>query len=102
QAVRPEAAHQGRRGALHAQMTDPTTLERRSSRAVRVGDVVIGGGAPIVVQSMTNTDTADAAATARQVAELARAGSELVRITVNTAEAAAQVARIRERLDAEG
>jgi (E)-4-hydroxy-3-methylbut-2-enyl-diphosphate synthase len=67
-----------------------------------VGPVAIGGGAPVVVQSMTNTDTADAEATARQVAELARAGSELVRITVNTPEAAAQVAPIRERLDALG
>ena len=65
---------------------------RRISTQVRVGDVAIGGGAPIVVQSMTNTDTADAEATARQVAELWRAGSELVRITVNTPEAAAQVA----------
>jgi (E)-4-hydroxy-3-methylbut-2-enyl-diphosphate synthase len=62
----------------------------------------MGGGAPIVVQSMTNTDTADAAATARQVEALARAGSELVRITVNSPEAAAQVARIREQLDAAG
>jgi (E)-4-hydroxy-3-methylbut-2-enyl-diphosphate synthase len=67
-----------------------------------VGSVLIGGGAPIVVQSMTNTDTADVGATARQVAELAAAGSELVRITVNTAEAAAAVPRIRERLDATG
>src|SRR3954447_16827765 len=74
-------------------------MMRRLSRPVRVGDVVIGGGAPIVVQSMTNTDTADVQATVRQVAELARAGSELVRITVNSPEAAAQVARIRERLD---
>jgi (E)-4-hydroxy-3-methylbut-2-enyl-diphosphate synthase len=72
------------------------------TRAVRVGDVLIGGGAPIVVQSMTNTDTADVHATARQVEALARAGSELVRITVNTPEAAAQVPRIRERLDALG
>jgi len=69
---------------------------------VDVGGVVIGGGAPVVVQSMTNTDTEDAAATARQVAELARAGSELVRITVNTPEAAAQVAPIRELLDRNG
>ena len=76
--------------------------ERRISRRVMVGTVAIGGGAPIVVQSMTNTDTADAAATARQVAELAAAGSELVRITVNTPEAAAQVAPIRARLDAQG
>jgi len=67
-----------------------------------VGPVAIGGGAPVVVQSMTNTDTADAEATARQVAELWRAGSELVRITVNTPEAAAQVADIRARLDAQG
>jgi (E)-4-hydroxy-3-methylbut-2-enyl-diphosphate synthase len=64
-----------------------------------VGEVAIGGGAPIVVQSMTNTDTEDAAATARQVEALARAGSELVRITVNTPEAAAQVAQIREILN---
>jgi len=77
-------------------------MKRRVSRQVAVGDVLIGGDAPIVVQSMTNTDTADAAATAEQVEALARAGSELVRITVNTPEAAAQVARIRERLDARG
>jgi (E)-4-hydroxy-3-methylbut-2-enyl-diphosphate synthase len=76
--------------------------ERRMSSRVMVGAVAIGGGAPVVVQSMTNTDTADAAATARQVAELAAAGSELVRITVNSPEAAAQVAPIRERLDALG
>jgi (E)-4-hydroxy-3-methylbut-2-enyl-diphosphate synthase len=75
---------------------------RRSSRQVRVARVSIGGGAPIVVQSMTNTDTADAEATVRQVADLWRAGSELVRITVNSPAAAAQVARIRERLDALG
>jgi (E)-4-hydroxy-3-methylbut-2-enyl-diphosphate synthase len=72
------------------------------SRRVLIGDVALGGGAPIVVQSMTNTDTADAEATARQVEALARAGSELVRITVNTPQAAAQVARIRERLEARG
>ena len=59
-------------------------MRRRVSRQVAVGGVRIGGGAPVVVQSMTNTDTADAAATARQVEALARAGSELVRITVNT------------------
>jgi (E)-4-hydroxy-3-methylbut-2-enyl-diphosphate synthase len=75
---------------------------RRDSTRVMVGRVAIGGGAPVVVQSMTNTDTADAAATARQVEELWRAGSELVRITVNTPEAAAQVAGIRARLDATG
>jgi (E)-4-hydroxy-3-methylbut-2-enyl-diphosphate synthase len=79
-----------------------TTVTRHRTRQVRVGDVLIGGGAPIVVQSMTNTDTADAEGTARQVAELSRAGSEIVRITVNTAEAAGQVPRIRERLDAMG
>jgi len=77
-------------------------VDRRISRQVRVGGVAIGGGAPIVVQSMTNTDTEDVQATARQVEELARAGSELVRITVNTPEAAAAVPRIRERLDAIG
>jgi (E)-4-hydroxy-3-methylbut-2-enyl-diphosphate synthase len=66
-----------------------------------VGDVVVGGGAPVVVQSMTNTDTADASATARQVAELAEAGSEIVRITVNNRAAAARVAEIRDRLSGE-
>jgi (E)-4-hydroxy-3-methylbut-2-enyl-diphosphate synthase len=76
-----------------------TPSPRRLSTAVRVGAVTIGGGAPVVVQSMTNTDTADAAGTARQVAELARAGSELVRITVNTPDAARAVAGIRNRLD---
>ena len=75
---------------------------RRRSRQARVGHVAVGGEAPIVVQSMTNTDTADVAATARQVAELARAGSEIVRVTVNNAEAAAAVPRIREQLDAQG
>ena len=75
---------------------------RRKSRQVRVGHVAMGGDAPIVVQSMTNTDTADVAATVRQVAELARAGSEIVRVTVNNAEAAAAVPLIRERLDAAG
>ncbi len=77
-------------------------LQRRRTRAVRVGGVVIGGDAPVVVQSMTNTDTADAAATAEQVEALARAGSELVRITVNTPEAAAQVAPLRELLARRG
>ena len=77
-------------------------LSRRLSSAVRVGPVTIGGEAPIVVQSMTNTDTADIAATVTQVAALARAGSEIVRVTVNTAEAAAAVPWIRERLEAMG
>ncbi len=75
---------------------------RRISSRVMVGTVAIGGGAPVVVQSMTNTDTADAEGTARQVAELWRAGSELVRITVNSPAAAAAVAGIRARLDAMG
>ena len=74
-------------------------IKRRPSQRVIVGNVMLGGGAPIVVQSMTNTDTADAESTVKQVFELAEAGSELVRITVNTPEAAAQVARIRARLD---
>jgi (E)-4-hydroxy-3-methylbut-2-enyl-diphosphate synthase len=72
---------------------------RRKSRPVRVADCIIGGDAPILVQSMTNTDTEDARATAEQVAALARAGSEIVRITVNTLEAARQVPAIRARLD---
>ncbi len=72
---------------------------RRHTIPVKVGNVTIGGNAPIVVQSMTNTDTADVEATARQVAALARAGSELVRITVDREEAAAAVPHIRERLD---
>ena len=78
------------------------TSARRASTQVRVGGVAIGGGAPIVVQSMTNTDTADAEGTARQAFDLWRAGSELVRITVDTPEAAARVAEIRGRLDAMG
>ncbi len=82
--------------------TGATALARRISRQVPVAGVPIGGGAPVVVQSMTNTDTADAEATVRQVRELSQAGSELVRITVNSPEAAAQVARIRERLDTLG
>ncbi len=83
-------------------MTDMDIIKRRPSQRVLIGKIMMGGGAPVVVQSMTNTDTADAAATTRQVLELARAGSELVRITVNTPEAAAQVANIRNRLDALG
>jgi (E)-4-hydroxy-3-methylbut-2-enyl-diphosphate synthase len=83
-------------------MSQPLPFQRRESVGVKVGPVVIGGGAPIVVQSMTNTDTADARATAEQVEALARAGSELVRITVNTPEAAAAVGEIRARLDVVG
>ena len=71
---------------------------RRRSRQAVIGGVAVGGDAPVVVQSMTNTDTADAPATVQQVAALASAGSEIVRITVNSPEAAAQVAHIRERL----
>ncbi|HEV7275638.1 MAG TPA: flavodoxin-dependent (E)-4-hydroxy-3-methylbut-2-enyl-diphosphate synthase [Devosiaceae bacterium] len=75
---------------------------RRQSVGVNVGGVMVGGGAPIVVQSMTNTDTADIEATVRQVAQLHRAGSELVRITVDRDEAAAAVPHIRDRLLARG
>jgi (E)-4-hydroxy-3-methylbut-2-enyl-diphosphate synthase len=71
---------------------------RRHTRAVTVGGVQVGGSAPVVVQSMTNTDTADIASTTKQVAELWRAGSELVRVTVNTPEAAAAVPRIVDKL----
>jgi len=78
------------------------SLDRRHSVAVKVGSVTIGGNNPIVIQSMTNTDTADVDATTKQVQELAVAGSELVRITVNTNEAAAEVAKIREKLDTLG
>jgi (E)-4-hydroxy-3-methylbut-2-enyl-diphosphate synthase len=77
-------------------------IHRRFAQRVMVGKIAIGGDAPVVVQSMTNTDTVDAKGTAQQVFELAKAGSELVRITVNTPEAAAQVARIRELLDGMG
>ncbi len=81
-------------------------LSRHATVGVRVGDgdgaVMVGGGAPIVVQSMTNTDTADIEATTRQVAALARAGSEMVRITVDRDEAAAAVPHIRDRLRARG
>jgi (E)-4-hydroxy-3-methylbut-2-enyl-diphosphate synthase len=78
------------------------TARRRSTVEVRIGGVAVGGGAPVVVQSMTNTDTADVEATAHQVRELAEAGSEIVRVTVNTDEAAAAVPAIRERLAAAG
>lgn len=77
-------------------LTSPA--ERRQTHAVNVGGVIVGGGAPIVVQSMTNTDTADAEGTAQQVAALARAGSEIVRITVDRDEAAKAVPLIREKL----
>ncbi|WP_019917975.1 flavodoxin-dependent (E)-4-hydroxy-3-methylbut-2-enyl-diphosphate synthase [Methyloversatilis discipulorum] len=75
-----------------------SAISRRATRTVRVGGVVIGSAAPVVVQSMTNTDTEDHISTAIQVAQLARAGSEIVRITVNTMEAAAAVPKVREQL----
>jgi len=82
-------------------MNEPITIEkRRNSLAVNVGHLQIGGGAPIVVQSMTNTDTADVEGTTAQIKELADAGSELVRITVNTPEAAEAVPKIKDKLDA--
>ncbi|MCG7866533.1 MAG: 4-hydroxy-3-methylbut-2-en-1-yl diphosphate synthase [gamma proteobacterium symbiont of Stewartia floridana] len=77
-------------------------IKRHQTRSVVVGGVVIGSDAPVVVQSMTNTDTADVDATSKQVAALARAGSEMVRITVNNEAAAKAVCRIRERLDQQG
>jgi (E)-4-hydroxy-3-methylbut-2-enyl-diphosphate synthase len=81
---------------------DPRPQPRRASIGVSVGGVVVGGDAPVVVQSMTNTDTADIDATVAQVAALHRAGSELVRITVDRDESAAAVPRIRERLERVG
>ena len=81
---------------------EQAVIARRASRGVDVGGVRVGAGAPIVVQSMTNTDTADVAATVAQVAALAHAGSELVRVTINTSEAAAALPEIRRRLDDAG
>ncbi|MDZ4098209.1 MAG: flavodoxin-dependent (E)-4-hydroxy-3-methylbut-2-enyl-diphosphate synthase [Methylophilaceae bacterium] len=77
-------------------------IKRRNSHRVLIGNIPVGGDAPVVVQSMTNTDTADADATVQQVYELWQAGSQIVRITVNSPEAAAQVGKIREKLDAMG
>jgi (E)-4-hydroxy-3-methylbut-2-enyl-diphosphate synthase len=85
---------------MSSRIAEPPARER--THPVRVGGVVVGGGHPIVVQSMANTDTADPAGTARQCLELAEAGSELVRITVNVAEAARAVPEIRARLDDAG
>ena len=79
-------------------MSEANTRPRRASRQVDIGKVKVGGDAPIVVQSMTNTDTADIAGTTKQVADLWRAGSEMVRVTVNNPESAAAVPRIVERL----
>ncbi|MGL1919726.1 MAG: flavodoxin-dependent (E)-4-hydroxy-3-methylbut-2-enyl-diphosphate synthase [Hyphomicrobiales bacterium] len=76
--------------------------QRRDTIGVKIGNVMVGGGAPVVVQSMTNTDTADIEGTVKQVIELARAGSELVRVTVDRDEAAAAIPHIREKLDNAG
>ena len=78
------------------------SVERKATRAARIGQVTVGGRAPVVIQSMTNTDTADVLKTAIQCAELARAGSDLVRITVNTPEAAAAVPAIAAQLERMG
>ncbi|MGB6980131.1 MAG: flavodoxin-dependent (E)-4-hydroxy-3-methylbut-2-enyl-diphosphate synthase, partial [Candidatus Acidiferrales bacterium] len=74
------------------------THQRHKTVGVKVGDIQVGGGAPVVVQSMTNTDTADVASTTQQCLELAQAGSELVRVTVNVPAAAAAVPEIKRRL----
>jgi len=89
----------GKQAMTELPETSSTTAARRATPTVEIGHVKIGGEHPIVVQSMTNTDTADVKGTAAQAAELARAGSELVRITVNTVEAARAVPEIRSRLD---
>jgi len=87
-------------GTLKAAMSEiPAAAARRATSTVDVGGVLVGSGHPVVVQSMTNTDTADADATAIQVAQLAHAGSELVRVTVNTDAAAEAVPVIRDKLD---
>ncbi len=78
--------------------TNSNSVLRRQSIAVKIGDVIVGGDAPIVVQSMTNTDSSDIIRTAAQIADLAKAGSELVRITVNNIEAARAVPHIKEQL----
>ncbi|MBW2731250.1 MAG: flavodoxin-dependent (E)-4-hydroxy-3-methylbut-2-enyl-diphosphate synthase [Deltaproteobacteria bacterium] len=83
-------------------MSEQRSLVRHETLVVRVGNIVMGGGNPVVVQSMTNTDTSDVAATARQAFELAEVGSELVRITVNTPAAAEAVPQIRARLNDAG
>lgn len=80
-------------------LTQTHPIKRKATVPVEVGHITIGGGAPVVVQSMTDTDTADVSATLWQVAQLAQAGSELVRITVNTPEAAAKVSTLRQQLD---
>ena len=82
--------------------TDAAPWPRRITQAVQIGNAVVGGGRPVVVQSMTNTDTADIAGSVKQVAELWRAGSEMVRLTVNNPESAAAIPRIREKLEMMG
>lgn len=95
-------------GAMHDAVSRPTppanatAWPRRITHTVDIGGVKVGGGQPVVVQSMTNTDTADVAASVRQVAELWRAGSEMVRLTVNNPESAAAIPRIREKLEMMG
>lgn len=83
-------------------MVDIPVIERHKTRAVKVRGVTVGGGAPVVVQSMTNTDTADVEKTFEQVKELFEAGSEIVRVTVNTEEAARGCVELRNRLEAAG
>ncbi len=100
--VRREAGIIATPEPLSSESKGMNPVRRRPCLQVKVDHVRVGGDAPIVVQSMTNTDTADIEGTVRQVAELARAGSEVVRVTVNTREAAAAVPAIRERLYAMG
>src|SRR5262249_40389690 len=93
--TKPESSHK----ALVATIVCMSANPRHRTVAVNVGGVKVGGGNPIVVQSMTNTDTADVQSTVNQVMALANAGSELVRVTVNTEDAAAAVPKIVETLD---
>ena len=97
-----DSRYPDQRGCVGVMTNRQGIQDRRRSVAVSIGPVRVGGGEPVVVQSMTNTDTADVTATVKQVQQLAAAGSELVRITVNNEDAARQVMRIRERLDALG
>src|ERR1700719_2973288 len=94
----PSAAAGDGAAAERAFVPHVSSIARKKTYGVRVGKIMVGGGAPVVVQSMTNTDTADADSTFQQCFELARAGSELVRITVNVPEAAAAVPEIKQRL----
>src|SRR5579863_1730532 len=92
------AVPNGGNGPVPAFVAHVSSIPRKKTYGVRVGKFMVGGGAPVVVQSMTNTDTADADSTFQQCLELAQAGSELVRITVNVPEAAATVPEIKQRL----